>query len=510
MISRVTAPTLRRHKQVCAAAVVGATLAACGTTVPLTERVPSSNLSGGVETGGAGVRTPNADSGPGSAPLGSGKGIDSGRGPAPLASGTAVDAAVGSAPLPSGAAGASGPLFPSVVKVGLQYSDNGSTALAAAGSSNTAIPDTRPIDKAVIAYVNAQGGVAGRRLVPVFNKVDATASPVQQSAQSCTQWTQDDKVTVALPNSPFEDNANLRTCLGTAGVPALYFNLYASTTVKGFAQQPLWAENISTSLESYAKTYVKGLKAQGFFEGGKVGVVYFDGPDFMATLNNTLLPALRVAGVTPETYGTHISGSSDLAAGSSGMQSAVLNFRSKGVNRVLFFEPWVGYFAFMQAAQSQAYHPRYGLTSQESVQVALDLGLVPRAQLDGANLVSWLTIVDVPLARAVLGPRERLCRDIMRKGGVPLYSDQTSYAGQMSICESILRLRDVYMDAPGRLVGSDFARGLEQLGTTAQYATIARGSFSSSKHWGLSVYYDGKYDSGCGCFTVGAAPHAMS
>jgi hypothetical protein len=192
------------------------------------------------------------------------------------------------------------------------------------------------------------------------------------------------------------------------------------------------------------------------------------------------------------------------------MQSAVLAFRAKNINRVLFFEPWVSYFAFLQSAQSQGYHPTYGMTSQESVQVALDLGLVPREQLVGAKLVSWLPVVDVPLAKAILGPRQKLCVEILQKSGIGTSTDQTTYAGEMSICESILRLQDVYQRAPRRLSGSDFTRGLERLGASAQFATIPAGSFNSNKHWGLSSYYDGKYDTGCGCFSVGGPAHAMS
>ena len=487
-------------------ALSAALLVGCGSTAQVT----GTRQVSAAATGTDGLAVSPTDGGV--APTAPATGVPVGGGPTGGAGAGASGGPVGPVEAGVGPPAALGQvLSPTVFKVGLQYSSNAQATLGAIGASSSSnAPDFKVSVQAVIDYVNRHGGVAGRRMVPVYNDVDATATPQQESEQACTQWSQDDHVSIALPASAVEDNNALRTCMGKAGIPVIYSNVFSTTLASSFAGSPLWAESIGASVESYARTYVAGLAAQRFFSGAKVGVVYYDGAAFKTALQSALLPALKAAGVAdPATYGASISGASDLGAGSSQMSAAVLSFRSKGVDRVLFFEPWAGYFAFLNAAQAQGYRPRYGLTSQEAPEVALSLGLVSADQLADSRLVSWWPLADVRDYAKYVGPRYRVCLSIFKQAGVGVASDRTGLGTELAMCESLLITQDVYSRAPATLTGGVFTRGLEALGSRVAYATRPLGSFGPGKHYGASVYYAGHFDAACGCFALDPAPHAM-
>jgi len=401
-------------------------------------------------------------------------------------------------------------LRPAVFKVGLQFSSNGAAALDAIGAGSLNL-DSRPVNNAIIAYLNKHGGIAGRKVEPSYNDIDATASPSAQTAQACAQWAQDDHVSLAIPSSAVGDNNALRECLKKAGIPSIYGNIFSTTLRGSFRSSPLYFEDGSLPLEDYAQTYVHGLAGQGFFTAGdKLGVIYYDNGPFTSALHSDFLPALKSVGVAaPVTFAANIAGGTELSSGSSQMSAAVLSFRSKGVTKVLFFEPWVGYFVFVQQATSQGYHPTYGLSSQEAPQVTLDLGVLDPQEMANARIVSWIPAIDTSDYRRYTGPRAKLCHSILHDAGVPPAKDQTTDAGQLGACEDLLLVRDAYLHAPSSLTGSDFPAGVTTLGSAVQLAIRQRGTYSPTNHWGTSQYYAGHFDLARSTFLLDGSPRPV-
>jgi hypothetical protein len=370
--------------------------------------------------------------------------------------------------------------------------------------------DRRPENNAVIAWINHHGGIAGRPAAAVYNNIDATADPATESEAACAQWTQDAHVSFAIPRSAVADNDLLRTCLGKAGVPSMV-EQSSRTSEKDLASSPLWFEPESLSLEAYARNYVRGLAAQGFFKSGKVGVVYYDKKAFPTVLKSVLLPELKAAGVpSAVTFAASIDSASTLSSGGSQMNNAVLSFRSQGVTKVLFFEPWAGYFVFLQDAQSQHYQPTYGLTSQQAPEAAIGLGLVHPSELTGARLVSWVPIGDVASYTGYTGPRWNLCSQIYKAAGIQLGPDQTSLDFQMVDCEYLLLIQDGYRNAPARLTSTVGLNGLAAIGAKLQLASRPRGSLSSSKHWGVSELWYGQFVAAKKSFVLEGPGHPVS
>jgi len=266
------------------------------------------------------------------------------------------------------------------------------------------------------------------------------------------------------------------------------------------------------SNNEYARTYVKGLASQGFFKSGKVGIVYYDQPPFSTTLNSTLLPDLKAAGVAnPDIFGADINGVSDLESGSTQMSSAVLRFRADGVTKVLFFEPWVGYFVFMEVAREQGYTPTYGISSQEAPEVVMSLGLLSPDELTGAHIVSWIPLGDVGNLTPYLGPLTATCTAIFKSYDVSIQpaSDRLDFSVQYGGCEDLLLIQTAYEHAGRVLTADDFVQGMQAMGTSVKLATRPAGSFSATKHYGISEFWNGHFDSGCGCFVYDGGPQPL-
>ena len=85
-------------------------------------------------------------------------------------------------------------------KIGLEWTSNGAAIIKTLGYSGFD-GDERDLGKAVIAYINKTGGVAGRRAEAAYHDIDATESPSNESQRACTQWTQDDKISFAIPST---------------------------------------------------------------------------------------------------------------------------------------------------------------------------------------------------------------------------------------------------------------------------------------------------------------------
>src|SRR4051812_3012953 len=106
------------------------------------------------------------------------------------------------------------------IKVGVTYTANGEAANAALGASAITRGDEKGYMKAVIDDINERGGIAGRKLVPVYFAYDAQSAESKdaQDQAACAALTQDNHVFVAFGGGLTE---NFDACLQKAGVVKL-------------------------------------------------------------------------------------------------------------------------------------------------------------------------------------------------------------------------------------------------------------------------------------------------
>ncbi|MFF7243050.1 ABC transporter substrate-binding protein [Embleya sp. NPDC008237] len=156
--------------------------------------------------------------------------------------------------------------------------------------------------KALIAKINAAGGINGRKIVPVFAKINLLAPASAQ--ETCVKLTEDEKVFAVLGMLPIADQTSCyvqahKTALIGGAMPAA---LYAQ------ARAP-WFTDIDGDASAKA---VEALAAHGDLTGRKIAVVA--DAQGQTDAENVLLPALKRHGVTPVATGYLASTAGDPAA----------------------------------------------------------------------------------------------------------------------------------------------------------------------------------------------------
>jgi ABC-type branched-subunit amino acid transport system substrate-binding protein len=484
-------------------ALLVASASACGSTVQLS----SSTVSGGGPAVGAGdgLSAPTGLT-PTGADRTAGPSLDPGSAPASGSPQVGPQPTNGTTTGP----GASRPLVPGGAKVGPRGTAPGVTAttikvgvftaqgfgdFAASAGFNVGTGNQKAEATAVINHINSHGGVAGRKIVPVFydlNVAGVAANPDNEYAAACSRWTQDDRVyAVISPVGTVTDS--LYACLAKAGVPAIaagdsqdvtFFQRYAD-----FYYQPA-----DLNLRRILSNTVDGLYSAGFFgTAPKIAVLRVDNPNEASAVQNGLVPALA-------RHGLKLSDSAAVPGGTdtSGYQAAVLRFRAAGITHVLF--TFLGSpLLFMTNAENQKYYPRYGLHSRNSPGSLLQAS-APKKQQHAAMGIGWQPMNDVDQARdpGVINPRQKLCLDLMKQAG------QAS-AGRVALliglwfCDNLLFLQDAVQAAP-TWSPAGLRVGAESLGAFGSASTFRTTMSPARLHDGASQYRVFAFKDDCGCY----------
>lgn len=384
------------------------------------------------------------------------------------------------------------------VSVGFVVADNSTdAAFKSLGLGAVQVGDQRAQVQAVVNDINSHGGLAGRKLNPVFHTPSTSASNTadQTEQASCDAFTVDAHVTFVV--SVIVHQELFHTCLAKRGVPLIDDGLYfydSSIVVPGKLFMPSgWL------LDRLMRNEIDGLARMGFFKDpGKVGVLLYDIPSSRRVLKDVVLPRLAKYGKTKVDVAT----SPFTTAGATNQQGNVLKFQSDGVTRIfaIAFSP----IGFMETAETQGYHPRYGLDSTVSPDTLRQT--VPAAQLEGAVAVGWLPSYDVGSGAPVTASGKR-CLALMKQAGQDT-SNSTTAELMTQWCDSawfiqaaVKAARDV--SAKGLTEGAKLTKGYES-------ATSFASDMTSGRPDGLSGYRDVVYAKSCSCFQyVGAVRPAV-
>jgi hypothetical protein len=488
------------------ASTVCLALAACGTTVPVSQQVAVGQDQGtGGPTDGLGGQAGGTSTGAGQS-VGPGSQVDGSSSPTV---GPRSTAAV-QTPITRGTQGTGGQVSTgsarTPVEIGLAYTETGGVFLAAFGLNGT-IADGRVYANAVLKYVNAHGGLAGHPVKPVYYNVELTRTDPYAvwMQEMCALWTQDHRVLGAQINAN-SDFTPLARCLDKKG--ALFDNASAWVRTQGdYQRYPRWVESRMLSAERLADEYVRVPAELGYFgKKPKIGMIAYDYPQSQE-LARLVTAALRRKGFdAPVMFTTHMGESTPELSGTiAAMQSAVLRFQAAGVTHVMSTAYPAALPFFMKYAQSQEYRPRYALTSYEGL-VGVTAN-VPGDQLKDAVAVGWLPDSDVdPTRRPGFNTTARLCKKIFTAASIAA-PDQPAGFGY---CEFILMLHKAASGiSPTALNGDTLLNAVNALGGNfASPATLAT-SLSRSQHDGVSAIRPVRFDSGCSCWTYAGPQRAV-
>jgi ABC-type branched-subunit amino acid transport system substrate-binding protein len=492
--NRVQPRQVRRRRLAAALlSLVGVTavVTGCGTTVPLTQQRDLSTPDGSAEVPSGtdnGIPPTSTDGAtanavPGTSGQGGTSGRPSGSGPA------AISTQQPGAPLTAGPRQAPGVASRSI-NIGFEVSD-ADEAFKALGFGNLTTGNTKNQVKALVDYINAQGGLAGRKIEPILYQVP-TANTGNNAQTECAHFTQDHKV-FAVIGAGAGSSVALITCLAKANT--IYIDGYGSLneatarTLRGY-----WYDPADFVLDRFARLYVDQLVALGFFtKQAKIGLLTYDDPRFRDVVTRVLKPALAAHGL--EVADEALYSTSGYASQS---PAFVLKFQTEGITHVLNLVAGVVVF-FQQAAENQRYRPRYALSSRDGPGSFVQV-LAPPAQLLSSLGIGWQPFADVDLAHSPgdVSPNQALCRQIMKRAG-----EDVTNGGVLVVtgryCETSFFLRTALGRAES-VTPAGLNRAVSQLGSAYLPVTTFKTYFASQRPDGPAQIRPFAFSGDCTCF----------
>lgn len=477
-------------------------LCGCGTTVPLHG---SAARAAGAGTG-ADLRGPS-----GSGNTASGTGV---AGPTASSNGLGVAAA--------GAGGATGEITPGSqqgvpgrvakpISVGFLVLD---VAKLVATVGANASGDPQATNRALVKALNARGGLAGRKIEPVYYTIDGSATDTSSQQQSaCAAFTQDHHVEAVVGGG---GNGILYACLLHAGVPIIDA---ASTEALDeiewrkypnlFAPDALALDRVASSLIDFA------VHAGSLSSKNKLGVITRDCAWGTRAFQNVLLPAARRYGISVVSHsiGCPDDGAGAVSSDGNEMQSAVLQFRTAGVDRVTFLtanDDPACYFLFIKYADSQNWTPRYVVASTAGVTYWWSQGLLSNDQVARTQIVGISPFLDVSQPTPPTAFRSCVSL-IVAGGGSPPPDTSLSSAGDAWACDSVLLLRAGLVSTGGVGGLAPLRSAIERVGTSFASAGNIDGAsnVAAARHDGVGMAAVSGYDATCSCLRYITKPQPV-
>jgi hypothetical protein len=259
---------------------------------------------------------------------------------------------IGSGPAAPAAVPPDQGVIATTIRIGIPYLDLSAVRKFGITLDQGDYPDAY---NAVIADLNAHGGVDGRRLVPYLLAVSPVGTA--PAATACTQLDADDKVFVAI--GPFEPS-----CFLQQGVPTIAGS-YQEGPASGIAPN----FTLTPPQVAYDPVQLKLFAHQGVFKGKKVGI--FAGQTTDQPELQVVATALRSLHVPVVATAVDAGASGDQAAINQQANIITQHFQSSGVNEVVAVgEGSLVWPDALQANQS-AYHPSFIATNEGTIETAV-------------------------------------------------------------------------------------------------------------------------------------------
>ena len=486
-------------------------LTACGSTVPQQtlvgsapgEQVPLGDglgaAPGSTTIGPGNVKTGGADSS-GAVPA------DGEPPPGPGEAGTAAavpppGAATGAQPVvPKPASSARG-VTAATIKIGLEYVKGSDEARRNMGFEGVTSGDQKRQLDILVAHINKTGGMAGRKVVPVFHAYDAssgnTSSENEQAA--CSTFVEDNEVFAVI--SAINHTEVFLSCLTKVGVPYISAPGLTINDDDVFRRYPLHLELNAVSLSQQGALLGKPLADTGYYDkGAKIGLLTFEQANFQRAVDGHLKPGLKRIGLslTDEVELAYPQSTSDQGAMAAAINNAVLRFRQKGVTHVLITDvSALVTVLFATTASSQGYYPRFGWLSPNGGQAAANL-ISDKRSLEGAVQLGWYPAIDLDAANQDLeAPGAKRCAD--------LFAAQ-DYRPSDRNEETVLQLQcDIFFftqqaaTRSAELTGAGFVAALRAVSTTVPPASTYRVDLGRAPA-GAGAYRVQRWKTDCRCF----------
>src|SRR5687768_9810248 len=366
----------------------------------------------------------------------------------------------------SSAGGASSVPTPGItateLHVGVVYPTGWEQAGKDSGASSGEVGNMKNYYEAMFEQVNRSGGIFGRTIVGHYREADVFApDPAALEQSNCAALTDDAEVAVVL--APNRQTDNFRSCFERKGVAYIGWGGSSASDDRVFEDFPHYVEAGSLSMNRYVPLLVDHLVDEGFLKrDNTIGVVLYDSPPYVRALDDALKPALAEHGlkVTEESRVLMAQTAGELGASNSAVQNAIVKFKGKKVDRVLFLQSGVVVpYLFMAGAMNQDYKPRYAVTSNEGLMTIVKQ--VQPAAFEGSMGLGWIPSSDQGEGQWEPTGAEKRCLDTVRKAGVNL-PDQLTQLTAMAVCDQVTVMAAAFEKGGKDLSSTSFIAGLER------------------------------------------------
>ena len=385
---------------------------------------------------------------------------------------------VGLAPAASAASSTPG-VTATTIRVGVPYVDLAAVKALGVDISWGSVPDAF---NAVIANINAHGGVNGRKIVPYLVPVNPTGTA--PAATACTQLTEDDNVFVAI--APL-----LPTCYLQHGIPVVA-SIYASGVSPGTAQD----FNIIPPNDAYDTLQLAVYEKQGLFKHKKVAL--FGGDVGDASELHAVQSELAKLHVPVATTAIDSAPQGDLTAENSQITVIAQKFESAGVNEVVAVGQGSAVWPEGLSSIQSTYNPSWIATSESDFTGAVGGSYNPK-YLSNVVTSSPLT----PPAQIWKNPGTQACvhtikkaypSDSIRAYGANVPESDATWMSVEFACTDMALFTDIAKAAGKNLTVASFVHagyGLKDLTLPGANASI---SFAPGRPYALGPVYMVHYD----------------
>jgi ABC-type branched-subunit amino acid transport system substrate-binding protein len=393
-----------------------------------------------------------------------------------------------------GSSGGGGGGAGGTIKIGI-HDDNPGAAFGQFGVQGGPSSDQGPWVRKVVDWINANGGMGGRK-VEIVHHVTASLNGTfdQQAEQACTQFTEDNDV-VAVVGGARVPTLNLVDCLARHDTPLVWnYQFMADKATLDKYRDHLYMPSMVNA--DRLGVWMDTMANDGFFAGGTIGLVRYDNPIHEYVTEKVIKPRLAARGlaVKEEAAFRGAQAAASAADLSAQANNAVLRFQASGVNRVILVPTSaVLPLLFFAAAEAQGFRPKYTMTSFDVPD--FQTANAPGSQLSGAKAFGWTPAGDVAWEQQPkpLPPAAQRCVDITAG------TDPPGNGSARRFCDGLMLLKTIFdRGAPPTTAG--IRAGIEGLGTSYQSAWTFSTSFGPGRHDGATVGRVVAYDDGCECF----------
>lgn len=387
------------------------------------------------------------------------------------------------------------------IRIGLEYVKGADEARKSMGFEGVSSGDQKRQLDILVQHINKTGGMAGRRVVPVFHAYEANSgnSSTENEQASCATFAEDNEVFAVI--SAINHTEVFLSCLTKVGVPYISAPGLTVNDDDVFRRYPLHLELNAVSLSKQGALLGKPLADTGYYDqGAKIGLLTFEQPNFVRAVDGHLKPALKAIGrsLTDEVRLAYPQSTSDQGAMAAAISNAVLRFRQNGVTHVLITDvSALVTVLFATSAASQGYYPRFGWLSPNGGQAAADL-ISDKRSLKGAVELGWYPAIDLNAANQdVIAPGAKRCADLFAAQGYTP-SDRNEETVLQLQCEIFFFTREAATRS-AELTGTGFVQALKAISTGVPPASTYEIDLGRAPA-GAGAYRVLRWIDGCSCF----------